>query len=238
MTKKEIFEAEQTNYDKVVCYKEGAFWVSYEHSAYLFCKYIRPFRPSKKMIQAVGHEVISIGFPDQGWVQLNPMVVFVEKNQNRVVLQVHPKETSLDEFIHNFDAWKDGIQAFISLKKRSTTIHENLPVYKSAYDLTIKIFQQSQHMKKEYRYTLGERLKNEVIDLLIDIYSANTLEDKLPYINDARRRIELIRLMLRVLRDTGQIAVRNAASMNLDIEEISKQLAAWHATTIKRMGKM
>lgn len=237
MTKKEIFEIEQTNYDKVIVYKEGAFWVSYEHSAYLFCECVRKFNPSKKLIQTVGNEVVSIGFPDQAWAQLTPMVVFAEKEEKRIVLDVKPKETSRDEFIKNYGKWKDGVQAPVSQKQRSMVKHENLPVYKAIYDLTIKIFQQSQHMNKEFRYTLGERLKNEAMNLLIDVYSANTVEDKEPFIADARKRIELIRVILRVLRDLGQVAIKNMSSMNLAIDEIVKQLAAWHAATLKRQAQ-
>lgn len=234
MTKKEIYELEQTNYNKVFCYKEGAFWVAYEHSAYLFCKCIRPFSASKKPIQTVGNYMVSIGFPDQAWAQLSPMVVFAERDEKRIVLDVKPKEFTYEEFEYNFTMWKDDVQTALSQKQRSLRHHENLPVYKAVFDLTIKIFQQSQHMSREFRYTLGERLKNEAINLLIDVYSASTAEDKLPHILSTQRRIELIRVMLRVCREMGQLPIKNMASMTLHTDEITKQLAAWLAATMKR----
>jgi hypothetical protein len=46
-------------------------------------------------------------------------------------------------------------------------LHSDLPVYKSTYDLLLGIFEFTKSFSKEYKYTLGESLKKETIDLLI-----------------------------------------------------------------------
>lgn len=38
---------------------------------------------------------------------------------------------------------------------------EELPVYKASYDLVLAVFNITRNFKKEYKYTLGESLKNE-----------------------------------------------------------------------------
>lgn len=48
-----------------------------------------------------------------------------------------------------------------------------LPVYKACYDLLIEIFQFTKDFSKEYKYTIGESLKNENIKLLILIFRMN-----------------------------------------------------------------
>ena len=46
----------------VFLYKEGAFWVAYEQSAFALSNHKR-LKATKKHIKAVGGEVISVGFP-------------------------------------------------------------------------------------------------------------------------------------------------------------------------------
>jgi len=53
-------------------------------------------------------------------------------------------------------------------------LHNELPVYKASYDLLIAIFEFSSHFNKEYKYTVGESLKKETIELLTLIYRANS----------------------------------------------------------------
>ncbi len=59
--------------------------------------------------------------------------------------------------------------------------YDQLPVYKAGYDLLILIFQLSHSLNREYKFTLGEKLKNEVTDLLTNIYRANRVVQKNEY---------------------------------------------------------
>ena len=52
-------------------------------------------------------------------------------------------------------------------------MYDNLPVYKAAYDLFIEITSLRSKMKREYKFTIGERLMNAALDLIINIYRAN-----------------------------------------------------------------
>ncbi len=49
-------------------------------------------------------------------------------------------------------------------------LHLDLPVYKASYDLLLEIFHFTKDFKKEYKYTVGESLKKETIDLLTLIF--------------------------------------------------------------------
>lgn len=73
-------------------------------------------------------------------------------------------------------------------------LHQELPVYKSCYDLLISIFEFSSHFRKEYKYTIGESLKKENKGLPTLIYRANSRKDKQEVLQEARERIEVIRL--------------------------------------------
>ena len=102
-------------------------------------------------------------------------------------------------------------------------VYTNLPVYKASYDLLIQLFIMVHNMNKEYKYSLGEKLKNEAMNLIINIYKANTVYKKDDNINNARENLEVIRLLIRILRDMNQISINKYISLNMDIEDISKQ---------------
>lgn len=105
--------------------------------------------------------------------------------------------------------------------------YNQLPVFKAAYDLLLEVFKSSQTMKREYRYSLGEELKKEMMQLMMCVYRANLTRDKEPHILKAREHIEVVKLQVRLLHDLQQLPVKNMARITLQYETISKQLAAW-----------
>ncbi len=115
--------------------------------------------------------------------------------------------------------------------------YDELPVYKASYDLILEVFKSSQTIKREYRYTLGEELKKEIVALMMCVYRANITVDKEQYILKAREHIEVVKLQIRLLHDLGQMPVRSMAKLNLNIESISKQLAAWHKSVNEKKKK-
>ena len=76
-------------------------------------------------------------------------------------------------------------------------LHNELPVYKASYDLLIEIFQFTKEFSKEYKYTVGESLKKETIELLTLIYRANSRKDKQEVLKKARECIEVIWFVLK-----------------------------------------
>lgn len=106
-------------------------------------------------------------------------------------------------------------------------IYYDLPVYKKTYDLILELFNLSSNLPKAYKYTLGERIQLDAIEVIINIYKANVSIEKLEYISKSREHIEIIRLMIRILYDTKQINLKRMIVINKKIEEISKQLVGW-----------
>ena len=107
------------------------------------------------------------------------------------------------------------------------TTYYNLPVYKQSYDLLLDIFKLTKDFNREYKYTIGEELKKETTAMIINIYRANCSNNKVEYIVCARENIEVIRLLIRLLKDLHQIKVVKIAKLNLAIEGLSKQLTGW-----------
>lgn len=112
-------------------------------------------------------------------------------------------------------------------------LFSELPVYKSGYDLLISVYQRTGMFTREYKYTLGERLKNETLELLINIYQANKSkkETRIQYIESARQHVEIVRLLLRVVKDLEVIGIKGFVALNVQVEDLSKQLSSWQKYT-------
>jgi len=106
-------------------------------------------------------------------------------------------------------------------------LYYNLPVYKAGYKLVKLLFSETGNFAREYKYTIGQQLKDEGMSLIKNIYRANRARDKASAIGEARENVEMIRLQLRLMQDFGQISLKKFVEINQAIEEVSKQLVLW-----------
>ena len=114
-------------------------------------------------------------------------------------------------------------------------LYFNLPVYKDSYELLLMIFQNSSKLPKNYKYTLGERLKNEATEVLVAIFEASQSKDKnkAVAIQKALNSLEKCRLFIRILKDLNIWGISKQANLNQKIESISKQLTQWSIHTAR-----
>lgn len=103
-------------------------------------------------------------------------------------------------------------------------IYDNLPVFKDTYDLLLLFINQSKNIQRDFKYTIGQEVKKEIMSLCIDIYEANAAVEKEKFIAEARRKMVVIKLNLRLLHDTHQLS--------------TKQLTLWkrYIRTVKTKG--
>jgi len=106
-------------------------------------------------------------------------------------------------------------------------VYSNLPVFKASYDLVVDVFKIGDSMPRDYKYTIGEKLKDRLIELMVGIYTANVEADRTGVLKQCRRHVVEIKLYLRLLHDLKQLSVKRYAGLSEQIEIISKQLTAW-----------
>jgi hypothetical protein len=81
-------------------------------------------------------------------------------------------------------------------------LYEELPAYKSSYDLLISAFALTKKFPREYKFTIGEKIHALCVDMVISIYQANSDKEKRKVIlQHLRVRIETVRLLVRVCKD-------------------------------------
>jgi four helix bundle protein len=113
-------------------------------------------------------------------------------------------------------------------------IYTNLPVYKESYDFLLNLFIITKNFNREFKYTIGENLKKETMEMIANIYRANSSFDKFDYIKSARENLEVVRLYLRLVKDLKQINTEKFVKLSQKIESVSKQLSAWQKASSKK----
>jgi hypothetical protein len=106
-------------------------------------------------------------------------------------------------------------------------LYYHLPVYKASYDLLLAIFQLTKNFSREYKYTIGQDLKNTTTEMILNIYRANSQTAKKEIIQKGRENLEVIRLYIRLLKDLKQISTKKLIHINEILESVSKQLSRW-----------
>lgn len=106
----------------------------------------------------------------------------------------------------------------------------NLPVYKDSYELLLYSFDLIKNLNREFKYTLGEKIRDELVSLLMNVFKANKLKnrtEKLTLVEVALQNIELVRLLFRLLFDLKQINMKQLVCVNVNIETVRRQLIGW-----------
>lgn len=110
--------------------------------------------------------------------------------------------------------------------------YDQLMIYKQAYDLTVNLMPLTKNMDRGYKFTLGERINNASVEMLLCVYRINTSrENRERYFVSAREQVELVRLLLRLMKDLRLVSLNRFTRLNENVESISKQLAGWHRSS-------
>lgn len=100
--------------------------------------------------------------------------------------------------------------------------YDNLPLYKTSYDLLLQVFEVVKKFEKQYKYTLGDKIKNEVVDLITSIYRANSsFDERLQNIKKACQQVEVLKLYMRLSKDLKILPILKFTDLVLNIESIS-----------------
>lgn len=106
-------------------------------------------------------------------------------------------------------------------------LYYDLQVFKDSYDLVKKIYLFTQEYPREYKYTLGQDMKRDSVQLLRSIYRANKTRDKVVYLEQFLDDFELLKLEIRLSVDLKILSIRRQAELSVLIENIGKQIVGW-----------
>jgi hypothetical protein len=105
--------------------------------------------------------------------------------------------------------------------------YQHLPIYKVTYDLLSLVTKRTKEFPRDFKYSLGDKIRNECIDLVIFIYKANSTKDKVDYLNKILERVQVIELMLRLSKDLNLLNVKAFSEIIVLTDSISRQAQGW-----------
>lgn len=105
--------------------------------------------------------------------------------------------------------------------------YKHLPIYKLTYDILLRIMQITKDFPREYKYTLGQKLKDEIIDLVILIYRANSAKDKANHLEMIVERVQLIQLLIRLCHDIRILKRKHYAELAEKTDSLARQAQGW-----------
>ena len=105
--------------------------------------------------------------------------------------------------------------------------YDTLPIFKDSYDFLLRLMRAVSHFPREYKYTLGEKIQNESVNLIILIYKINSANDKLPLLRHMDERIQLIYLLLRISHDMKLLPTEKYAGIVEMMDGIASQAKGW-----------
>lgn len=106
-------------------------------------------------------------------------------------------------------------------------LYYDLPVFKEVYQLILKIFEYTKDFPKEYKYTLGQDMKRDGIQLVRSIYRANKAKDKTVYLEAFLDDFEVLKFEIRLCVDMKILSVRKQAELSQMMDSIGKQITGW-----------
>jgi hypothetical protein len=87
-------------------------------------------------------------------------------------------------------------------------LYYDLPVFHDTYKLTLKIFEVTSHFSREYKFTLGQDMKRDCLNLVRSIYRANKTKDKVVYLEQFLDEFEVLKLEVRLCKDLKLISIK------------------------------
>ena len=115
--------------------------------------------------------------------------------------------------------------------------YDHLPIYKVTSALLLRLMQVTKNFPREYKYTLGQKLKEETTDLVILIYRANSSKDKKTHIEGIMERVQLVQLLIRLCHDMRILQRKHYADLADKTDSLARQAQGWYKAGSKSSGK-
>ena len=111
-------------------------------------------------------------------------------------------------------------------------LHFETEIYKVTYELLNLVTDYAKNMPRDYKATIGGKLRDECIEISTLIYRANVADDKAPFLSTLIERAQVAELLLRLSRDKRLISTGQYAQAIELSDSIGKQANGWRRSVI------
>lgn len=112
----------------------------------------------------------------------------------------------------------------------------DIPIFKKCYDLYKTFYEYRADVSKQDRYTIWQRSENTILDVLESILfaSQSSQAEKLPVLEAASVKLNLLRVLIRLTKDVKAIDNKKYIALETNIDEIGRMLGGWIRSTKER----
>ncbi|ENO76551.1 hypothetical protein B447_17446 [Thauera sp. 27] len=111
-------------------------------------------------------------------------------------------------------------------------LHTTLPIYKVAYDLLDAITDLAKNMPRDFKASIGGKLRDECVEIVVLIFRANTARAKAPHLEALIERLQVTELLLRLGRDKRLISTGQYAKAVELTTSIGRQAGGWRRSAM------
>jgi hypothetical protein len=112
-------------------------------------------------------------------------------------------------------------------------LHHTLPIYKVTYELLMLATEATRHMPRDFKASMGGKVREECLELVVLIYRANAASDKVPFLTTMLERLQVAELLFRLSKDLRLIGVKQYARAIELTAAIGKQATGWRKHSAK-----
>lgn len=105
--------------------------------------------------------------------------------------------------------------------------YKHLSIYKVSYDLLYLLQTKTKKFPRDFKYSLGDKLRTECIDLVIFIYKANSAQNKTIYIEQLLEKLQVVTLLCRLIKDLHLINIQSFSEIVILTDSIQRQALGW-----------
>jgi hypothetical protein len=105
--------------------------------------------------------------------------------------------------------------------------YKHLPIYKTTYELLEAVTRKTKDFPRAFKYSLGDKIRDECIELVVSIYKANSTRQRQDFIQNIIDRVQVIELMLRLSKDLHLISVAQFSEIVTLTDSLARQAQGW-----------
>ncbi|MBM2820345.1 MAG: hypothetical protein HW405_105 [Candidatus Berkelbacteria bacterium] len=109
----------------------------------------------------------------------------------------------------------------------------DIPIFKKTYELYKNFHSIRNTAPKQDRYTIFLKCENTILEIIEGILEASELykDEKSPILRKTSQKLNLLRVFVRLMKDTESIKLKDYVLMEEKIDEIGRMLGGWIKST-------
>lgn len=112
----------------------------------------------------------------------------------------------------------------------------DIPLFRKTYDLYKMFHAYRNAVAKQDRYTVWAKCEATMLELLEGVLLASQMSkgDKLPVLERTSMKLNLLRVFIRLMKDTKGIDTKKYLLLEAEVDEIGRMLGGWIRSTKER----